>query len=184
MENNIPWSWVRNWDCRQCGYCCVNYRVPLTKSEAKLLSRFFGPDLVEWSKGKFRIKLKDGICPFLEKRGDAYFCKLQGSLKPYACKMWPFRIYREPKFGHPSDAGVNYGRRMYFVYLSSACRGIELGTPSPEFIAGPLVQALNLHMNPYSNLYPTGRVLERPLSQASSLSPWLGSSHHRFYSYL
>ncbi len=61
-----------------------------------------------------------------------YFCGLQ-QMKPEACKLWPFKVLSEPKYGEPSQAVFDYmGNRLY-VYADTMCSGLRYGTPTWDF---------------------------------------------------
>ena len=48
---------------------------------------------------RFYIKrASDGSCAFLCNDANNYYCGLQ-NMKPEACKIWPFKVLTEPKYG-------------------------------------------------------------------------------------
>jgi len=75
----------------------------------------------------------DGTCVFLYRFFDHWLCGLQ-SMKPRACKLWPFRIYWQPKHGRPKEASYTLGERQLYVYVDPLCVGIQWGTPTPGFV--------------------------------------------------
>jgi hypothetical protein len=54
-------------------------------------------------------------------------------MKPNACKLWPFKILLEPKYGQASQALFHYGGRKLFIYADTMCSGIRYGHPTWEF---------------------------------------------------
>jgi hypothetical protein len=54
-------------------------------------------------------------------------------MKPNACKLWPFKIARTPKFGYANEAAYSYGENKLFVYADSVCAGLRYGKPTHEF---------------------------------------------------
>jgi len=81
--------------CIQCGNCCTNKqtdRIPIDKSDIlnwkeKGAHHLFTIDMMhEWNMfgitGKFN---GNGVCPFISKIDNKYFCKIQ-DLKPKICR--------------------------------------------------------------------------------------------------
>ena len=54
-------------------------------------------------------------------------------MKPNACKLWPFKILSEPKYGQADQASFNYGGRKLFIYADAMCSGLRYGRPTWEF---------------------------------------------------
>jgi hypothetical protein len=54
-------------------------------------------------------------------------------MKPKACKLWPFKIYKTPKHGQASNAEFIHGDDVFFVYVDPLCLGIRWGTPTLKF---------------------------------------------------
>jgi hypothetical protein len=54
-------------------------------------------------------------------------------MKPEACKIWPFKVLSEPKYGEPNQAAYDYLGVRLFVYGDSMCSGLRLGMPTWDF---------------------------------------------------
>jgi len=54
-------------------------------------------------------------------------------MKPEACKIWPFKILSEPKYGEEKQAALDYRGNRLYVYVDSMCSGLRYGTPTWEF---------------------------------------------------
>ena len=67
-------------------------------------------------------------------------------MKPKACKLWPFKILLEPKFGRPNEAAYKYGDKNFFVYVDPSCIGIRWGEPKPEFTYRTLTELVEIAM--------------------------------------
>jgi hypothetical protein len=82
---------------------------------------------------RFYIKrAHDGSCAFLCNYANNYYCGLQ-SMKPEACKIWPFKVLSEPKYGDPNQAAYDYHGIRLYVYGDTMCSGLRLGTPTWDF---------------------------------------------------
>jgi Fe-S-cluster containining protein len=129
----IPWQNVADWHCKGCGYCCKLYSVVLGFPEWLNLTKTFGSQTTIAGLDRFYIKrASDGTCAFLCNNSRNYFCALQ-RMKPEACKLWPFKVLSEPKYGDSSQAAFDYmGNRLY-VYADTMCNGLRYGTPSWDF---------------------------------------------------
>ncbi|RLF10111.1 MAG: YkgJ family cysteine cluster protein [Thermoprotei archaeon] len=139
----IPWSRVETWFCKACGECCKDYRVPVGGYEALKLIELFGSSCLELRDGRYYLKKRrDGRCIFQVQVGGNWICGIQ-DIKPLACRLWPFVVYKRPKLGYSSEAEFEFKGRRYYVYVDPECRGVKLGEPSdhlvekviPEFIA-------------------------------------------------
>ncbi|MEM1729276.1 MAG: YkgJ family cysteine cluster protein, partial [Candidatus Jordarchaeales archaeon] len=82
----LPWRFFHSWSCLMCGECCEKFNVSLTPSEALLLVKGYGEEVVERKGGKVYLKRVGGRCIFQDGRA----CSIQ-SVKPSACKLWPFK---------------------------------------------------------------------------------------------
>jgi Fe-S-cluster containining protein len=129
----VPWQNVSDWRCRACGYCCKLYGVVLGFPEWLKISKNYGPEKTIASLDRFYIKRdSSGACSFLCNTSLNYFCGLQ-SMKPDACKIWPFKVLVEPKYGEPKQAAFDYmGNRLY-IYVDTMCSGLRYGTPTWDF---------------------------------------------------
>jgi len=117
----VPWTRVKSWHCTACGKCCMEYRVPLRFYEyLKLRSTGF----VEERGTRFYIKKIGKKCPFQVGR----LCSLQGTIKPLACKLYPFKIREKGE----EEAEFEYKGETFYVYVdASTCPNIVLGKPTP-----------------------------------------------------
>lgn len=130
----IPWKLVKDWSCRFCGNCCINHKIPLLFEEFAKIEPKYGPRSVEPGERMFYVRLlPNGRCYFLRKQGEKYLCRIHNE-KPYACRMFPFRILRAPKYGGDDLSKFEYEGDMFYVYLDANCNGIVLGNPSANFM--------------------------------------------------
>jgi Fe-S-cluster containining protein len=129
----VPWQTVADWHCKACGYCCKLYSVVLGFPEWLNLTKTFGSETTVTGLDRFYIKrASDGSCAFLCNNSHNYSCGLQ-IMKPEACKIWPFKVLSEPKYGEEKLAAFDYmGKRLY-VYVDTMCNGVHYGSPSWEF---------------------------------------------------
>jgi hypothetical protein len=54
-------------------------------------------------------------------------------MKPAACKIWPFKILSEPKYGEEKQAAFNYMGNTLYIYADTMCSGLRFGAPTWEF---------------------------------------------------
>jgi hypothetical protein len=54
-------------------------------------------------------------------------------MKPEACKIWPFKVLTEPKYGDPNQAAYDYRGMRFYVYGDTMCSGLRYGSPSWDF---------------------------------------------------
>ena len=129
----IPWQHIADWKCTACGYCCKLYSVVLGFPEWLRIVKTFGVKTTIAGLDKLYIKrVSDGSCSFLCHFVNTYYCGLQ-HMKPNACKLWPFKILSEPKYGQANQALFHYGGRKLFIYADSMCSGLRYGSPTWEF---------------------------------------------------
>jgi Fe-S-cluster containining protein len=129
----VAWQNVSDWRCRGCGYCCKLYGVVLDFPEWLHLTQTFGPQTTVAGRSRFFIKrCHDGSCAFLCSTNHNYFCGLQNT-KPQACKLWPFKVLREPKYGDEKQAAYEYRGVKLYVYVDAMCNGLRYGAPTWEF---------------------------------------------------
>ena len=137
----LPWSNVKSWMCLRCGECC-RLIVQLTVREWLDLTRCYGYSIVyQGIEGFFLRRTIDEKCPFLSQNSSGLMCGLQHT-KPLTCKIWPFRILTEPKYGYTDEAHFDYRNTRYYIYAIPYCPGIIWGHPTeglvkrilPEFI--------------------------------------------------
>jgi Fe-S-cluster containining protein len=122
--------------------------VQLTTKEWLELTRRYGYAIVEQDFGRFYLrKTIDEKCPFLLRRDARFLCTLQQqNKKPLACKMWPFKVLDEPKYGCAKEAAFNFLNRRFYVYTVSNCPGIQWGRPVKGFIKKTLPEIIGLRL--------------------------------------
>jgi hypothetical protein len=54
-------------------------------------------------------------------------------MKPEACKLWPFKVLSEPKYGEANQAAYDYGGVRLYIYGDTMCSGLRCGTPTWDF---------------------------------------------------
>ena len=129
----VTWRNIKSWTCVECGMCCIKYHVVLNFKEWIDIIRNYGVDSTTPSINKLLLGKKgDGTCQFLINIKSNCFCGLQ-SKKPLACKIWPFKILKYPKFGFPNEAKYYFRNQEFFIYVDPACNGLVLGKPTPFF---------------------------------------------------
>jgi|YelNatPaOPRAMG01_1025707.scaffolds.fasta_scaffold03381_10 Fe-S-cluster containining protein len=142
----VPWQFISQWRCTACGKCCRQYSVVLKFPEWLSIVKNFGVENTVAGLDKLYIKRKsDGSCMFLYSYGNAYLCGLQ-HMKPAACKIWPFKVLTEPKFGQANRAAYDYHGMRLYVYADSNCAGLRYGTPSWEFTLSTLPEFVEIAM--------------------------------------
>ncbi len=128
----VPWRKVENWLCVACGDCCKEFRVPLRAHEAARFASLFGYGCLELGLGGYRLrKGLDGRCVFQVYRGGKWICGIQ-SVKPLACKLWPFFISDEPQ-DSKDEAEYEFKGYRFYVYVNTFCRGVIYGKPCDAF---------------------------------------------------
>ncbi len=135
MMQFVPWQQIANWKCTGCGCCCKCYSVVLKFPEWLNIVKTFGVETTVAGLDKLFLKrVNDGSCAFLCHYADRYLCGLQ-QMKPDACKIWPFKILAEPRYGEEKQARYEYGDKTLYVYGDSDCSGLRYGSPTWEFSA-------------------------------------------------
>jgi Fe-S-cluster containining protein len=129
----VPWQNIADWHCKACGHCCKLYSVVLGFTEWLNLTKTFGSETTLAGLNGFYIKRgSDGSCAFLCNNAHNYFCGLQ-NMKPEACKIWPFKVLAEPKYGEAKLAAFDYRGARLYIYGDNMCSGLRYGAPSWEF---------------------------------------------------
>jgi Fe-S-cluster containining protein len=140
----IPWRRVKSWNCINCGVCCKEYDVLLGYSEWANIIRDFGISVIKPSVARLCLgKKDDGTCIFLYISSGSWLCALQSN-KPKACKLWPFKIFEQPKYGGDSEAIYRIGERSLFIYVDPSCIGLTWGTPTRRFTHETLPEFIEL----------------------------------------
>jgi Fe-S-cluster containining protein len=129
----VPWQNIADWRCKACGYCCKLYSVVINFSEWLRITQTYGSETTVAGLDRFFIKrASDGACAFLCNKSNNYHCALQ-NMKPEACKIWPFKVFSEPKYGEANQAAYDYGGVRFYVYGDTMCSGLRSGTPTWDF---------------------------------------------------
>ncbi len=153
----VPWQKIAYWRCNSCGNCCKDYSVVLNFSEWLTLVQTFGPQTTFTGADKFFIKrLGDGSCTFLCNFKGNQLCSLQ-QMKPNACKIWPFKVLSEPKYGEPNQAVFTFGGKKLFIYADANCCGLRYGNPTWEFSSVTLKEFAKLAMGLQREQYSSTR---------------------------
>ena len=86
--------------------------------------------------GRQYIRKREGeACPFLIESNGKGLCYLQSlGMKPSACKIWPFRIYRNPEHGRSEEAYYSHRLGGFYVYVDQRCPGVKPGKPTPRLM--------------------------------------------------
>ncbi len=156
----VPWRFIADWKCIACGYCCKLYSVALGFPEWLNIIKTFGVEKTVAGLSHFYIKrVDDGSCAFLCRFGNKYYCGLQ-NMKPDACKLWPFKVLSQPKYGQSRKAAFNYGGRQLFIYADVMCSGLSYGSPTWEFNYLTLTEFAELALGTRQTQYKTTSNLE------------------------
>lgn len=140
----IPWMYVKSWSCITCNRCCKGFNVILSFNEWINIVRTYGVGTTVPSINQIQLKKKaDSTCVFLYKYFDRWLCGLQ-HMKPKACKLWPFRILKTPKYGRAQKAIFTRWNKDFFIYVDPICPGIKWGTPTWELIHKTLPEFLEI----------------------------------------
>lgn len=156
----IPWSYVSYWYCNGCGLCCKEFNVVLRFEEWLRLINKYGVEMTRAGLNKFYLaRRSDGSCVFLYPYMGKWFCGLQ-DMKPLACKLWPFKILKTPKYGSPNKALFIYRGRPLYVYIDPFCPNIKWGKPTPELIHKIVPEFIELSLNlREKQIFSTSRLL-------------------------
>lgn len=127
----------------------------------KLVNRY-GAGVTRTGLNKFYLaKRSDGSCIFLYNYFGKWLCGLQ-DMKPLACKLWPFKVLKKPKYGNPSEALFIYRGRPLYVYIDPFCPNLKWGRPTPELTYKVIPEVIELSMNiREKQVYSTSRTLDR-----------------------
>ncbi len=160
----VPWQNVADWRCKACGYCCKLYSVVLGFPEWLRLTNTFGAEKTVAGLDRLYIKrASDGTCAFLCNYSHNYFCGLQ-RMKPEACKIWPFKVLLEPKYGEPNQAAFDYFGHRFYVYADTMCNGLRYGPPTWDFRNATIREFTELALGIRRNQYKTTKTVIAPYS--------------------
>ena len=141
----LPWRSVKSWTCIRCGECC-SLTVQLTMREWIHLTRRYGDIISAQNLGGFFMrKTINDNCPFLSKASKGFLCGLQ-IRKPLACKLWPFRVLSEPKYGGFNEAVFDYRNERFYIYVIPNCLGITWGRPTEWFTKKALPEVIDIKL--------------------------------------
>lgn len=135
--------------------------------EAVRFANIFGYKCLELGLGKYVLKKRvDGRCVFQVYSNGRWICSIQ-SIKPLACKLWPFLISEKP---HDSKEEAEYEFRdhIFYVYVNPFCRGLAYGKPTYIFAYNVIPEFIELSL---------GLRREQSLS-TSLLVAFKGVKHH------
>jgi Fe-S-cluster containining protein len=160
----VPWRQVESWNCIACGRCCRGYDVALGLNEWVNITRTFGMGFIEPRIDRLLLKKKyDGTCVFLYGFFDRQLCGLQ-NMKPRACKIWPFKICGNPKYGQPHESSFTCWEKKFFIYVDPLCLGIRWGTPTPDFMHKTLPEFIEISLGlREKQQYSTSRMSYHPV---------------------
>ena len=161
----IPVSWrkVKSWNCVGCGMCCKDYHVVLNFNEWITIIKNYGANATIPTPSKLLLgKKSNGTCIFLNQLGNTPVCGLQHA-KPLACKIWPFKVFNEPKFGNATEALFKYRDRNFYVYVDPECTGLSLGQPTSDFKCKTLPEFIDVATGLRKHqFYSTSKVHSQP----------------------
>lgn len=120
----VPWRRVASWHCSACGECCLKFKPKLTFYEYLKFRELGLERFVEERVGRYYIR-KSGKCPFQTGR----LCALQDSIKPLACRVFPFLVSRSRR---DDEASIEVDGEEYWVYVSVECPNVVLGRAGRE----------------------------------------------------
>jgi len=158
----VPWRYVSSWSCDGCGLCCKGFSVVLRFEEWFRLVKRFGAEVTRVGLNKFYLaRRSDGSCVFLYNYFGRWLCGLQ-DMKPLACKMWPFKVLKRPKYGNPNESIFNYRGRTFYVYVDPFCPNLRWGRPTAELTYKVIPEIIELSMNVREKqVYSTSRTLSQ-----------------------
>jgi Fe-S-cluster containining protein len=98
------------------------------------VAQIYGTKVLEFGLGKVYLKNGSGNrCVFQRPTAfGRWICSLQ-SMKPLACKLFPFRIQSKPAYKRGDTSIYRFRGHNFHVYLDPECDGINIGRPSPRF---------------------------------------------------
>ena len=101
--------------------------VNLTREEYNKIGKLWPDKVIIRKKRPYLRRDVNGKCEFLSGK----LCSLQLlGMKPFACKVWPFKVSLKPdKLDKEFDGLYIMDEKEYFVYLNPKCTGINKGDP-------------------------------------------------------
>jgi Fe-S-cluster containining protein len=164
----VPWRYITDWKCTECGDCCRLYSVVLNFREWLTIVKNYGVEQTVPTLSKLFLRRRlDGSCAFLYNLPNTCACGLQ-FMKPKACQLWPFKILGQPRFGYVGEAAYRYGGTSLYVYVDPMCRGLSYGTPTWEFASLILKEFTEIAMGLRDNQCKTTANTGLPISNLRS----------------
>lgn len=131
-------------------------------NEALTLARMFGWHVIEARKGKLFMRKNGSRCPFLVRIVPSEVCYLQEiGLKPKACKLWPFHVFKNPEYGRGEEAAFSSKYGTFYVYVDARCPGVTLGRPS-DLLMSTVIEALEIWLGVRAEQHLTTSTLAVP----------------------
>ena len=128
------------------------------KPRQKLWCRSYNTQRKQVTSGKKR----EGTCYFLTQLRGTCICGLQ-HMKALVCKICPFKIFLDPKFGNPNEAHYRYRDRNFFVNVDPPCTRLSWGKPTPEFKYRKLLEFIDVAVGiRRKQLYSISKIQFRP----------------------
>ena len=155
----VPWKMIRSWSCNWCGDCCKPYLVPLTTYEwLRMVQRYGYSSIRPGVDGFYLKKNEDGRCIFQYTNGNRWLCVIQ-DYKPIACKLWPFKIFRRPKYGSSEQASFVFHGQSFYIYIDSLCPGLTWGKPSERIVKRVIPEMIQIKLGwRYKQSFSTTRL--------------------------
>lgn len=165
----VPWRYINSWNCMACGLCCRGYDVAIKYPEWVKIIQTYGIGVTRPGINSFYLeKRANGSCIFLYRFFDRWLCALQ-DMKPRACKLWPFKVGNQPRYGRPSQASYEYMDREFFIYVDPRCGGLRFGrNPSNQLVSKTIPEVIEIALG----------LREKQLYSTSGISLYL--KHLRF----
>jgi hypothetical protein len=160
----IPWSHIKSWRCLGCGnICCTSSLIPLTPKEWVRIVQKLGYEYTETGLTGFYLKrTAENRCVFQYEFMGKYLCAIQ-DMKPKACKLWPFKVYKYPKYGFAKEALYQYGEENLYIYVDTKCEGIIYGKPSNHLIRNILPEFVEIALDTREEqVYSTANLPVKP----------------------
>jgi hypothetical protein len=89
------------------------------------------------------LRRPDGRCIFQFNRNYRLVCALQPE-KPYACKIWPFIVSRNPAHGRDDAARWELPHGRAYIYVNPRCFRIRYGKPTAYMIGNVLPEVVEI----------------------------------------
>ena len=160
----IPWRYINSWNCIACGLCCRGYDVVLKYPEWVKIIQTYGIGVTRPGINRFYLRKRaDDSCIFLYRLFDRWLCGLQHT-KPRACKLWPFKVYSQPRYGRANQASYEYMDREFFIYVDPLCKGLRFGkNPSNQLLSKTIPEVIEIVLGlREEQFYSTSKIPSHP----------------------